>query len=214
MGDQDISGGVDRGRLRDVTKALLDDVAALERMIDQDLIESGIRRIGAEQEMFLVDSTGRPASQSVEVLREMLPDEASFRSITRAWFRHSSLYRILQAYADAGGAVLVTSDHGSVRGRRGAKVIGDRQTSTSLRYKHGRNLQCDERQAVKIKHPEQWGLPRRGVNTEYILAREDYYFVYPTNYHKYLEHFRDSFQHGGISLDEMVLPVVTLTGKS
>ncbi len=151
--------------------------------------------------------------QSVEVLKEMLPDEAAFRSVTRAWFQHSSLLRIMRAFGGAGGRVLVTSDHGSMRGRRGAKVIGDRQTSTSLRYKHGRNLKFDPKHGVRVKEPLKWGLPRRGVNTEYILAAEDYYFVYPTNYHKYLELYRDSFQHGGISLDEMALPVVTLRGK-
>ncbi len=151
--------------------------------------------------------------QSVEVLKEMLPDESAFRAVTRAWFGHSSLYRILQAYADAGGTVLLTSDHGSIRGRRGSKVIGDRQTSTSLRYKHGRNLQCDPKHALKIKNPIEWGVPQHGVNTDYIFAREDYYFVYPTNYHKYLELYNGSFQHGGISLDEMAMPVVTLTAK-
>lgn len=151
--------------------------------------------------------------QSVEVLKEMLPDEPAFRSVTQAWFKHSSLYRIIQAYGEVGGRVLLTTDHGSIIGRRGTKVIGDRQTSTSIRYKHGRNLKCDSRPAVRIKDPLTWGLPRRGVNTEYILAREDFFFVYPTNYHKYLELYRGSFQHGGISLDEMALPVVTLTGK-
>lgn len=151
--------------------------------------------------------------QKVEVLKEMLPDESAFRSVTKAWFQHSALYRIIQAYLDSGGYVLITSDHGSVRGKRGSKVIGDKQTSTSLRYKHGRNLRADPKQSIKIKKPEEWGLPRRGGNTEYILAREDYFFVYPTNYHKYLDLYRNSFQHGGISLDEMVLPVVTLKGK-
>ena len=152
--------------------------------------------------------------QSVEVLKEMLPDEAAFRSVTAAWFKHSSLFRIIQAYGEIGGTVLITSDHGSIIGRRGTKVIGDRQTSTSLRYKHGRNLKCDNRHAIRIKEPVKWGLPQRGVNTEYLLSKEDYFFVYPTNYHKYLEIYRGSFQHGGISLDEMVLPVVTLRGKS
>lgn len=148
--------------------------------------------------------------QSVEVLKEMLPDEAAFRSVTRAWIAHSSLLRIIQGYINAGGSVLVTSDHGSLRGKRGAQVIGDKTTSTSLRYKHGRNLKCEARQAIRIKDPASWGLPARGINTEYILAREDYYFVYPTNYHHYLELYRDSFQHGGVSLEEIVLPISTL----
>lgn len=151
--------------------------------------------------------------QSVEVLKEMLPDEAAFRSVTRAWFQHSSLLRILHRYAQVGGTVLLTSDHGAIRGRRGSQVIGDRQTSTSLRYKHGRNLKCDAKHSIRIKEPSQWGLPRRGISTEYVLAREDYFFVYPTNYHHYLELYRDSFQHGGVSLEELALPVVTMRGK-
>jgi len=151
--------------------------------------------------------------QSVEVLKEMIPDEAAFRSVTRAWFQHSSLLRILQGYAQAGATVLLTSDHGAIRGKRGSSVIGDRQTSTSLRYKHGRNLKFDAKQAIRIKDAATWGLPARGINTEYILAREDFYFVYPTNYHHYLELYRDSFQHGGVSLEEMALPIVTLRPK-
>jgi len=151
--------------------------------------------------------------QSVEVLKEMLPDESAFRSITKAWFQHSALFRILQAYSEVGGTIVITSDHGSVRGRRGTQVIGDRDTSSSLRYKHGRNIKVNERHAIKIRDSESWGLPKLGVNTEYIIACEDYFFIYPTNYNKYLELYRNSFQHGGVSLDEMILPVVTLKGK-
>lgn len=151
--------------------------------------------------------------QSVEVLKEMLPDEAAFRSVTRAWFSHSSLHRILQGYGQAGGRVIVTSDHGAIRGRRGAQVIGDRQTSSSLRYKYGRNLKFDPKQAIRVKNPAEWGLPTRGSNSEYILAKEDFYFVYPTNYHHYLELYRDSFQHGGVSMEEMILPIAILTPK-
>jgi len=151
--------------------------------------------------------------QTVEVLKEMLPDEAAFRSITRSWFQHSSLNRILQAYAAAGGTVLLTSDHGAICARRGSQVIGDRQTSTSLRYKHGRNLKFESKQGIIIKEPAQWGLPSRGNNTEYLIAREDFIFIYPTNYHHYLDLYKDSFQHGGISLEELALPVVTMRAK-
>jgi CheY-like chemotaxis protein len=151
--------------------------------------------------------------QSVEVLKEMLPDESAFRSVTEAWFRHSSLYRIIQAFGEVGGKIILTSDHGSIRGRRGSKVIGDRQTSTNLRYKHGRNLQFDDRHGVKIKEPLKWGLPQRGINTDYIIAKEDYFFLYPNNYNKYLELYKNSFQHGGISMDEMIMPIVTMTAK-
>jgi hypothetical protein len=109
--------------------------------------------------------------------------------------------------------ILLTSDHGSVRCLRGSKVVGDREASTNLRYKFGRNLKVDERQAVFVKHPADYKLPRASVTTNYILAKEDYYFVYPTDYHKYLQQYRDSFQHGGISMEEIMLPVVKLTPK-
>ena len=92
-------------------------------------------------------------------------------------------------------------------------MIGDRETSTSLRYKYGRSLKVDKKQAVYLKNPEEWKLPKRGLNTTYIIAKEDYYFVYPTNYHKYLNQYKDSFQHGGISLEEVILPLITLKAK-
>jgi hypothetical protein len=97
-----------------------------------------------------------------------------------------------------------------VRALHATKVIGDRETSTSLRYKHGRNLKVDGGDAVFVKDPETFGLPRAGINENYIFAKEDFYFVYPTNYHRYLNQYHDTFQHGGVSLEEMVLPVVTL----
>ncbi len=151
--------------------------------------------------------------QSVEILKEMIPDESALRSVTRSWFRHSSLYRIMRAYGEAGGTILLTSDHGAIRVKRGAQVIGDKQASASLRYKYGRNLKVEPKYSLRISEPNKWELPKRGVNTEYIFAREDYFFVYPTNYHHYLELFKDSFQHGGISLEEIILPVAILTGK-
>jgi hypothetical protein len=109
--------------------------------------------------------------------------------------------------------IIVTTDHGSVRCLRGAKVIGDREASTNLRYKFGRNLKADDKQAVYLKNPRDFKLPQRGVTTNYIVAKEDYYFVYPTDYHKYLNQYRDSFQHGGISMEEMILPVISMESK-
>jgi hypothetical protein len=109
--------------------------------------------------------------------------------------------------------IILTTDHGSVRCMRGSKVVGDREASTNLRYKYGRNLKVDDRQAVFVKNPLDYLLPKTSVTTNYILAKEDYYFVYPTDYHRYLSQYRDSFQHGGISLEEMVLPLITLESK-
>jgi DNA-binding response OmpR family regulator len=148
------------------------------------------------------------------LLKEIAPDEAAYRSLTRSWFQHSSLFGMFKALAAQKNVkVILTTDHGSVRCMRGSKVIGDRDASTNLRYKFGRNLKVDEKQAVFIKSPIDYKLPRGSVTTNYIMAKEDYYFVYPTEYHKYLNQYRDSFQHGGISMQEMILPVVKLDPK-
>ena len=147
------------------------------------------------------------------ILKEIAPDESSYRSLTSSWFEHSAVYSIFKKLAEMGFTIYVTSDHGSVRRLRGAKVLGDRETSTNLRYKYGRNLKADAKQAVYVQNPLDYKLPRRNFNVNYIISKEDYYFVYPTNYHKYLSYYRNSFQHGGISLEEMILPVVKLQPK-
>ncbi|HDZ13007.1 MAG TPA: PglZ domain-containing protein, partial [Bacteroidetes bacterium] len=148
-----------------------------------------------------------------DILKEIVPNEAAFRSLTRSWFEHSYLYPVLRILAEEGFTVVMTSDHGSVRAMRGAKVVGDRETSTNLRYKFGRNLKCDNKNAFYIKDPQKYKLPTRGININYIVAKEDFYFVYPTNYHQYLNYYKDSFQHGGISMEEMILPVLRLDPK-
>ena len=147
------------------------------------------------------------------ILKQIAPDEASYRSLTASWFEHSSIYNIFQKLAEKDVTIFVTSDHGSIRCMRGTKVLGDRETSTNLRYKYGRNLKADNKHAYFIQNPLDGGLPRSKFNINYIIAKEDYYFVYPTNYNKYLSYYRDSFQHGGISLEEMVLPIVRLDPK-
>ncbi len=148
-----------------------------------------------------------------QVLKEIVPDDAAYRSLTRTWFEHSSLYQILKTASKTKTTVVLTSDHGSIRAMRGATVHADRETSTNLRYKFGRAIRGEEKQLIYVKNPETYGLPARGLNTNYLIAKEDYYFVYPTNYHKYLALFRDSFQHGGVSLQEMILPVVTMKSQ-
>ncbi len=148
-----------------------------------------------------------------QVIREIVPDESAYRSLTRTWFEHSQLLQILKAAARTNTTVVLTSDHGSIRAMRGTTVYADRETSTNLRYKYGRGIRGDEKHLMVIKEPRKFGLPARGINTNYIIAKEDFYFVYPTNYHKYLALFRDTFQHGGISMQEMILPVVTLEAQ-
>jgi CheY-like chemotaxis protein len=147
------------------------------------------------------------------ILKEIAPDESAFRSLTRSWFEHSIIFNILKELSRSDYTVFITTDHGSVRGLRGTKVIGDRETSTNLRYKYGRSLKADKKNAIFIKNPADYKLPRFGINTTYIIAKEDYYFIYPTNYYKYLNYYKDSFQHGGASLEEMILPIIRLDPK-
>lgn len=149
-----------------------------------------------------------------EVLREMTPDETAYRALTKSWFQHSYVFQILKELAKQEVTVIITSDHGSVLSTRGARVIGDRETSTNLRYKYGKNLKVDAKHAIILKNPSLFKLPTRGINSNYLIAKEDYYFVYPTNYRHYLNYYKDSFQHGGVSMEEMILPVVTLEPKS
>jgi len=159
-----------------------------------------------------VDILAHSRSDSA-VLKELAPDERAYRALTRTWFEHSWLFSAFQQLAETDCTIVVTSDHGAVRSLHPTKVIGDRQTSTALRYKYGRNLKCDDRHAIFVRHPEEWGLPSDGPNTNFILAKEDYYFVYPTNYNHYVNKYRDTMQHGGASMEEVILPVLTLRPK-
>lgn len=157
-----------------------------------------------------IDMLAHSRSDS-DILREIAPNEPAYRSLTESWFRHSWLLRMFQTISKMKNVtVIVTTDHGSILSSRGAKVLGDREASTSLRYKYGRNLKVDAKHALFVKNPGDMKLPNRGVTANYIIAKEDYYFVYPTDYHKYLSQYKNTFQHGGMSMEEMVLPVVRL----
>jgi CheY-like chemotaxis protein len=149
-----------------------------------------------------------------DILKEIAPDESAYRSLTNSWFTHSSLLSTFKSLSSLKKTrIIITTDHGSVRALRGAKVLGDREASSNLRFKYGRNLKVDDKHAIYIKNATDYKLPKRGVTINYIIAKEDYYFVYPTEYHKYLTHYKDTFQHGGISLDEILLPVITMEPK-
>jgi CheY-like chemotaxis protein len=146
-----------------------------------------------------------------ELLKEIAPEESAYRSLTNSWFTHSSLLSTFRSLSKMKNVkIVVTTDHGSIRSMRGAKVLGDKETSTSLRFKYGRNLKVDDKHAIFIKDPLLYKLPRRGITVNYIIAKEDYYFVYPTDYHRFLSYYKDTFQHGGISMEEMILPVITM----
>ncbi|SMO82009.1 bifunctional response regulator/alkaline phosphatase family protein [Fodinibius sediminis] len=160
-----------------------------------------------------VDTLVHSRSDS-DVLREIAPDVPAFRGLTKTWFQHSSLYEIFKMLAEEEVVIIVTSDHGAVRALRDTKVYGDRETSTSLRYKYGRNLTANEDTTLLINNPAEYKLPSPRHANNYIIAKEDYYFVYPTNYHRYQNRYRDTFLHGGASMEEMILPIATMRPKS
>ncbi len=156
-----------------------------------------------------VDTLVHSRSDS-KILKEIAPDVAAFRSLTKTWFQHSSLFEILKRLAEEEVLIVITSDHGAVRALTDTKVHGDRKTSTSLRYKHGRNLEAEEDAAIIVDDPAAYKLPAPDWTNNYLIAKEDYYFVYPTNYHKFQNRYRDTFLHGGASMEEMILPIATL----
>ncbi|MEI7485572.1 MAG: PglZ domain-containing protein, partial [Ignavibacteriota bacterium] len=119
-----------------------------------------------------------------------------------------------QLSTKSGVKIVITTDHGSIRCLHGVKAMGDKESATNLRYKYGRNIKADARNAIFVKNPSEYRLPLRNGIVNYIIAKEDFYFVYPTDYHKYLNYYNDTFQHGGISMEEMILPIATLESKA
>jgi CheY-like chemotaxis protein len=153
------------------------------------------------------------ARTEMEVLKELASDEASYRSITNSWFEHSPLNQALKKIADKKITVILATDHGSVRVKTPYKVIGDKQTTTNLRYKHGRNLNYEPKEVLAFKDPKEAGLPVPTVNSSFIFARGDGFLCYPNNYNYYANYYKNSFQHGGVSMEEMIIPVIRMTGK-
>ncbi|HEY1115983.1 MAG TPA: response regulator [Chitinophagaceae bacterium] len=153
------------------------------------------------------------ARTEMEVLKELAGDEVSYRSITTSWFEHSPLHQALKKICDKNIKIVLATDHGSVRVKTPAKVIGDKQTTTNLRYKHGRNLNYDPKEVLAFRDPKEAGLPTPTVNSSYIFAGEDTFLCYPNNYNHYVNYYKNTFQHGGISLEEMIVPVVQMVSK-
>ncbi len=153
------------------------------------------------------------ARTEMEVLKELAGDETSYRSITASWFEHSPLHQALKRLSDKKINLIIATDHGSVRVKNPVKVIGDKQTTTNLRYKHGRNLNYDPKEVLAFRDPKEAGLPRPNVNSSYIFAKEDGYLCYPNNYNYFVNYYRNTFQHGGISLEEMIVPIVRMVTK-
>jgi len=153
------------------------------------------------------------ARTEMEVLKELASDEVSYRSITRSWFEHSPLNQALKKIADKKVKLILTTDHGTVRVKTPYKVIGDKQTTTNLRYKHGRNLNYEHKDVLAFKDPREAGLPVPNVNSSFIFAKEDGFLCYPNNYNHYVNYYRNTFQHGGVSMEEMIVPLVKMVSK-
>src|SRR5687768_15488922 len=153
------------------------------------------------------------ARTEMEVLKELAGDEISYRSVTKSWFEHSPLHQALKKVADKKINLVLATDHGSVRVKTPAKVIGDKQTTTNLRYKHGRNLNYEPKDVLAFRDPKEAGLPVPTVNSSFIFAKEDVFLCYPNNYNYYVNYYRNTFQHGGVSMEEMIIPVIRMTNR-
>jgi hypothetical protein len=153
------------------------------------------------------------ARTEMEVLKELAADESSYRSLTASWFEHSPLHQALKKIADKKIQIVLATDHGSTRVKNPVKVVGDRQTTANLRYKHGRNLAYEAKDVLAFRDPREAALPVPNVNSSYIFARADNFLCYPNNYNHFANYYRNTFQHGGVSMEEMIIPVIRLTSK-
>lgn len=149
------------------------------------------------------------ARTDMQMIRELASDDAAYRSLTLSWFEHSPLLDLLRFLSTKKVRVVITTDHGTIRVRNPSKVIGDRNTNTNLRYKQGKNLAFTAKEVFHIKNPHDAQLPKLHVSSSFVFAKEDSYFVYPNNYNHFVNYYNETFQHGGISLEEMIIPIAT-----
>jgi len=154
------------------------------------------------------------ARTDMAMVRELAPDESAYRSITKSWFLHSPLIEILKKISEKKARVIITTDHGTIRVKRPFKIIGDKTVNTNLRYKQGKNLNYEGDKVMEVTRPERLFLPKLNVSTSYVFAIEDQFFAYPNNYNYYVNFYKDTFQHGGVSMEEMIIPIIFLTSKN
>lgn len=150
----------------------------------------------------------------MKMIKELAGNEAAYRSLTLSWFQHSPLLDLLRGLADSNARVILTTDHGTTRVQDPVKVIGDKATTTNLRFKQGKNLNYNPKDVFEITNPADVHLPSTNVSTRYIFAQGEDFFVYPNNYNHYVKYYRNTFQHGGVSLDEMIIPLISLDPKT
>jgi len=159
-----------------------------------------------------VDMLSHARTES-KMIRELAQSEAAYRSLTKSWFQHSTTLELFRKIAEKGHKVILTTDHGTIRVDDPIKVIGDKNTNTNLRYKVGKNLNYNPKEVFEIRDPEKVGLPSPNLSSKYIFALNENFFAYPNNYNYYVSYYKDTFQHGGISMEEMMVPFITLMPK-
>lgn len=153
------------------------------------------------------------ARTDMAMIRELANDESAYRSLTLSWFEHSPLLDALKWLSQRNVRVIITTDHGTIRVKRPSKIIGDRNTNTNLRYKQGKNLNYNGKDVFLVKNPHDAQLPKLGVSSSFVFSKDDYYFVYPNNYNHFMNYYNGTFQHGGVSLEEMIIPFAVYTPK-
>ena len=153
------------------------------------------------------------ARTDMKVIKELADDDAAYRSLTSSWFDHSPLRDIMKQIAKQDANIVITTDHGTINVNKPSKVVGDRSVNSNLRYKQGKNLNYKSSDVFEMKRPEEYFLPKQNVSSKYIFAKEDMYFVYQNNYNQFVNMYKNTYQHGGVSLEEMLIPVVTLKTK-
>ena len=153
------------------------------------------------------------ARTEMKMVRELANNESAYRSITLSWFRHSVLSELFKMLAQTDYEIVITTDHGSIRATKPLKIIGDRNTNTNLRYKLGKNLSYNSKEVFAIHDPAKAQLPSPNLSTSYVFAMGDSFFAYPNNYNYYVSYYKDTFQHGGISMEEMIIPLITMKAR-
>ena len=185
----------------------INDSAGAERLIERlsELTKNDINVVVVN----FIDMLSHARTES-KMVRELANNESAYRSITLSWFRHSVMGELLKALSQTDSTVIVTTDHGSIRASKSIKIIGDRNTNTNLRYKLGKNLNCQSKEVFVVKNPHEAQLPAPNLSTSYVFATGNSFLAYPNNYNYYVSYYKDTFQHGGISMEEMLIPLVTL----
>ncbi|WP_262916452.1 bifunctional response regulator/alkaline phosphatase family protein [Aestuariivivens sediminis] len=153
------------------------------------------------------------AKTEMEVVKELASNDKAYRSLTLSWFKNSPLLEIIQKAQHMGFKLILTTDHGTINVKNPSKVIGDKETSLNLRYKTGRSLTYDSKDVFVAKDPGEIHLPAINMSSSYIFAKGDLFFAYPNNFNHYVSYYRNTFQHGGVSLEEMIIPLVIFQPK-